>query len=310
MGVATNSASPMKLLPPDLQTHLDTGATTLAWCWRLTRRDGTVLGFTDHDRDLAFDATTFAAATGFTATEIKDAVGLSVDNLEVESALSSASLNEDDLAAGLFDDAAIEIWRVNWQDTGERVLMRTGSIGEVRRADSAFTAEVRGLAHYLQQPKGRLFQYACDADLGDARCTVDLTNPAFRGTGAVTTASSLRLFAASGLGSYAGDWFTRGLLTFTSGANAGRAQEVRRHIAGSPVTLELWQPFAHAIEPGDTFFVTAGCDKQFATCKAKFANGVNFRGFPHMPGNDFVAAVARPGDPANNGGSKAGGGSP
>jgi uncharacterized phage protein (TIGR02218 family) len=120
----------------------------------VTRRDGVVLGFTDHDRDLAFDATTFAAATGFTASEIKDAVGLSVDNLEVESALSDDSLNEDDLAAGLFDDAAIEIWRVNWADTSQRVLMRSGSIGEVRRSGRAFAAEVRGLAHYLQQPKG------------------------------------------------------------------------------------------------------------------------------------------------------------
>ncbi|HZT50243.1 MAG TPA: DUF2163 domain-containing protein, partial [Hyphomicrobiaceae bacterium] len=92
----------MKSLPPSLQAHLDTGATTLAWCWRVTRRDGVRLGFTDHDRDLVFDGTTFAAATGFTATEIKDAVGLAVDNLEVESALSSSSLNEDDLAAGLF----------------------------------------------------------------------------------------------------------------------------------------------------------------------------------------------------------------
>jgi hypothetical protein len=178
----------MKLLPPALQSHLDTGATTLAWCWRLTRRDGTRLGFTDHDRDLAFDGTTFAAATGFTATEIKDAVGLSVDNLEVESALSADSLNEDDLAAGLFDDAGIEIWRVNWADTAQRVLMRSGSIGEVRRSGPAFAAEVRGLAHYLQQPKGRLFQYGCDADLGDARCTVDLTASAFRGI--APTASS------------------------------------------------------------------------------------------------------------------------
>src|SRR5262245_2450005 len=139
----------MKLLPPALQTHLDSGATTLAWCWRLTRRDGSVMGFTDHDRDLVFDATTFAAATGFTASEIKDAVGLAVDNLEVESALSAASLKEDDLAAGLYDDAAIEIWRVNWAHPDQRVLMRSGSIGEVRRAGPAFTAEVRGLAHYL-----------------------------------------------------------------------------------------------------------------------------------------------------------------
>ena len=296
----------MKSLPPSLQSHLDSGATTLAWCWRVTRRDGVRLGFTDHDRDLVFDGTTFAAATGFTATEIRDAVGLAVDNLEVESALSSDSLNEDDLAAGLFDDAAIEIWRVNWQDTSQRVLMRSGSIGEVRRSGAAFAAEVRGLAHYLQQPKGRLLQYGCDADLGDARCTVDLDDPAFRSTGTVVAASSPRRFTASGLESFATDWFTRGLVTFTSGANAGRAQEVRRHAAGATATLELWQPMAQPIAPGDTFTVTAGCDKQFDTCRAKFANGVNFRGFPHMPGNDFVTAVARPGDPANDGASRLG----
>ena len=211
--------------PPALQSHLASGTTTLAWCWRLTRNDGTRLGFTDHDRDLAFDATTFEAATGFTASEIKDSVGLAVDNLEVSSALKSDRLAEDDLAAGLYDDAAVEIWRVNWQDTESRVLMRAGSLGEVRRSGAAFTAEVRGLAHYLQQPRGRLFQSGCDADLGDARCAVDLDDPAFRGTGTVLTASSLRLFTASGLSAFASGWFTRGLVTFTSGANAGRRRK-------------------------------------------------------------------------------------
>jgi uncharacterized phage protein (TIGR02218 family) len=294
----------MKLLPTGLQAHLNSGATTLAWCWRLTRGDGTRLGFTDHDRDLAFDGTTFQAATGFTATEIKDAVGLSVDNLEVASALRSDSLNEDDLAAGLYDDAAVEIWRVNWADPAQRVLMRKGSLGEVRRAGAAFTAEVRGLAHYLQQPKGRLFQYACDADLGDARCTVDLDDPAFRAEAFVVAASSARLFTAADLSDFDDGWFTRGLVTFISGANAGRRQEVKRHAAGDPATIELWQPMAQPIAPGDTLIITAGCDKHFATCRAKFDNGVNFRGFPHMPGNDFVTAVARPGDPANDGASR------
>jgi uncharacterized phage protein (TIGR02218 family) len=288
----------MKSLPTALQSHLATGATTLAWCWRLTRNDGTRFGFTDHDRDLAFDGTAFEAATGFTASEIKDALGLSVDNLEVSSALKSDRLNEDDLAAGLYDDASVEIWRVNWTDTAQRVLMRSGSLGEVRRSGAAFTAEVRGLAHYLQQPKGRLFQSGCDADLGDARCGVDLDDPAFRGTGTVTAASSLRLFTATGLDTFDADWFTRGLVTFTSGANAGRSQEVKRHtLAGTTATIELWQPMSLAIAPGDTLTITTGCDKQFATCQAKFANAVNFRGFPHMPGNDYILAVARPGEP-------------
>ena len=286
----------MKALPEALSLHLATGATTLCWCWRLTRADGTRLGFTDHDRDLSFDGTTFEAAAGFTASEMRDALGLSVDNLEVTSALQSDRLADADLDAGLYDDAKVEIFRVNWQDPDARVLMRTGSLGEVRRAGASFTAEVRGLAHYLQQPKGRLFQYTCDADLGDARCGVDLDDPALRSTGTITAVASARQFTVSGLEAFAADWFTRGLLTFTSGATDGQKIEVKRHaIAGDVAVLELWQPARAPLLPDQTFIVAAGCDKHIGTCRAKFANAVNFRGFPHMPGNDFITAVARPG---------------
>lgn len=142
----------MKSIPPLLQARLDSGATTLCWCWRLTTRTGQSHGFTDHDRPLVFDGTTFEASAGFTASEIRDSLGLGVDDLEVESALSSAHLSEAALAAGDFDNAAIEIFRVDWTDPALRVLMRSGSLGEVRRGTRAFTAEVRGLAHVLQQP--------------------------------------------------------------------------------------------------------------------------------------------------------------
>jgi uncharacterized phage protein (TIGR02218 family) len=134
-----------------MQAHLDSGATTLAWCWRLTRADGTQLGFTDHDRDLAFDGTDFEAGCGFTGSEVKQSLGLSVDNLDASGALASDRLNEADLASGLFDDARVEIWRVNWADTAQRVLVMAGSVGEVKRAEGAFTAELRSLAHYLHQ---------------------------------------------------------------------------------------------------------------------------------------------------------------
>lgn len=283
----------MKPISAELQAHLDTGATTLCWCWRLTRRDGVQQGFTDHDRDLTFDGTTFEAAAGFTTSEMRDSVGLSVDNLEVTSALSSERLAEADLAAGLYDDARVEIFRVNWSAPAQRVLMRTGSLGEVRRAGLSFAAEVRGLAHYLQQPKGRLYQFTCDADVGDARCKVALASAIYRGTGTVDEVLSGRRFTATGLGTYADDWFSRGLLTFTSGAANGQAIEVRAHAkAGDVVTIELWAPVRAPLEAGQTFTVTAGCDKHLATCKAKFANAVNFRGFPHMPGNDFVTTFA------------------
>lgn len=286
----------MKLVSPALDAHLASGATTLCWCWRLTRRDGVVLGFTDHDRALSFDGTTYEAAAGFTASELRDSVGLGVDNLEVEGALSSTSLAEADLAGGAFDDARIEIYRVNWQDPAQRLLMRTGSLGEVRRSGSGFTAEVRGLAHYLQQPKGRLFQHTCDADLGDARCKVDLDAAVYRGDGVVAEVSSERRFTADGLAGFTGEWFSRGRLTFTSGAASGLAYEVKLHTLSAGVaTIELWQPARGPLAEGQTFVVSAGCDKHPATCRVKFSNIVNFRGFPHMPGNDVLTRFARSG---------------
>ena len=294
----------MRVLSSGLQDHLDSGGTTLCWCWRITRNDGVAFGFTDHDRDLVFDNTTFEAASGFTGSEISGAVGLNVDTLDVEGALKSDRLSEADLAAGLFDNALIEIYRVNWADPDERVLMRYGNLGEVARGAQHFRCEMRGLAHELQQPQGRIIQYGCDADLGDARCTVDLDSSAFSSeAGAVASlGDSPRSFTASGLDTYANGWFSRGRLVWLTGANGTRVGEVKLHAKSSVgVTIELWQRPSEAISEGDTFRIEAGCDKQFSTCRNKFANTINFRGFPHVPGNDFMLRVASRRD-KNNGG--------
>lgn len=292
----------MKSLPDGLQAHLDGGATTLCWCWQLTRRDGVTLGFTDHDRALAFDGVRFEAVSGFSASEVQSSLGLAVDNLEVAGALSSATLNEDDLAAGLYDNAAIRLWRVNWENVAQRVLMRAGTLGEVTRAGNAFHAEVRGLAQQLNQPVGRAYGRLCDAELGDARCGVGVT-PA---SGTVTDVTDARRFRAGGLDGHDAGIFRGGHLVFTSGANAGRGMEVKRHETGEAVFIELWQAMGAAIAPGDGFTVTPGCDKRFATCRDRFANQANFRGFPHMPGNDAVLAGPSAGQPLD-GGSRHGG---
>jgi uncharacterized phage protein (TIGR02218 family) len=123
----------------------------------------------------------------------------------------------------------------------------------------------------------------------------------------VSSAESAYLFRASGLTAFAADWFVGGLLTWTSGANSGRAMEVKRHaLAAGEVEIELWRSMTSTVTAGDTLTITAGCDKTYPTCKAKFDNGVNFRGFPHIPGNRFVLSVPGPGDPNNNGGSMQG----
>ncbi|MGV8996407.1 MAG: DUF2163 domain-containing protein [Parvibaculaceae bacterium] len=290
----------MKNISPSLQAHLDSGATTLAHVWKLERRDGVSLGFTDHDDDLVIDGFTYEAAAGVSASAIESTSGLSVDNLDILGALMSDRLSEDDLIGGLFDDAEIEIWRVNWMDVVERVLMRKGNLGEVTRGATGFSAELRGLAHRLNQPVGRLYQYACDADLGDARCGLAIEAV----EGAVMSAEDDRVIVADGLDAQAENTFTRGRLMFTSGANVGAAMEVKLHkLASGGAVIELWQAMARGIAAGDIFEVTAGCDKQFSTCRTKFSNDANFRGFPHMPGNDFVMSYPSKGDD-NDGGSR------
>jgi uncharacterized phage protein (TIGR02218 family) len=291
----------MKTLVPGLASHIADGLTTLCFCWKLIRRDGTVMGFTNHDEAVTFAGVTYEASTGFTSSEIQSSLGLAVDNTTAMGALSADAITEDDLAAGLYDDADVELWRVNWGNPSERVLLRKANTGELQRGKQAFQAELRGLAHRLNQPTGRAYTYGCDADLGDARCGVDLEAPAFKGTGAVTTVLAAdRVIQASGLGAFAEGWFSRGKIAFTSGANAGLAMEVKRHTAGA--TIELWQAMPYAIVNGDNFTITAGCDKQWSgDCKTKFANRLNFRGHPHMPGPDAVTSYPNTGDNLDGG---------
>jgi uncharacterized phage protein (TIGR02218 family) len=286
----------MRAIPPALQTKLSSGVTTLCRCWVVTRRDGVMLGFTDHDEDIALGAVTCRAATGLTASEATARLGLQVDGAEIAGALADDALAEADLAAGRYDAAAVEVHLVDWSEPALTVLLAKGVLGEVARACAAFSAELRSLTHRLNEESGRLYTATCAADLGDARCTVDLTNPAYRGNGSVAALAATSLLRAGGLDAFADGWFTAGKLTFASGANAGLAVEVKSHRVGlDGVRIELWQAFALPIAPGDAFTVTAGCDKRFATCRDRFLNHVNFRGFPAIPGNDFVISYPTPG---------------
>ena len=293
----------MRALDPQLQAHLSSGATTLATCWKIARTDGAVLGFTDHDRALAFGGVLYEPDAGADGAAIESGADLSVDNSEIEGALSSAALSAEDLAAGRYDDASVEIWRVNWADVAQRMLLKRGVIGEVVREGERFRAEIRGAAHALDRTVGRIYQRGCDAVLGDARCGVDASAPAFKGAGVVSAILDDQRFLATGLAAYAARWFSDGALLWTTGANAGTRGEVKAHDknpAGDAISL--WLPTGRPIAIGDAFDAVAGCDKRAGTCREKFSNLVNFRGFHLMPGNDF--AVSYPVKADNNDGGK------
>lgn len=277
----------MRELPSSFSEQCADGVTSFAHVWRIVRRDDVVAAFTDHDRALAFDELVCEPAAGLRLGAIDKSLGLGVDTASVSGVLASEAMDEGDLARGLWDAARVDVFRVNWKNVSERVHLFAGRIGEVRRGATAFEAELRGLQAPLNTPVGRVFSRYCDADLGDARCGKDISGAAFHGVGALIEATSDVVFSVAGLGAFADAWFTRGRIVWADGS----ASEVATHRVGDGVSLiELEEAPGTPLAEGAVFDIFAGCDKAFATCRAKFANGVNFRGFPHMPGNDAVQA--------------------
>ncbi|PYE28773.1 putative phage protein (TIGR02218 family) [Rhizobium sp. PP-CC-3A-592] len=282
----------MREIPDTLAAHLAGDATTVCHGWRVTRRDGVVIGFTEHDRDLRFTGTDFLAASGFRASETEAAAGLAADAGEVTGGFSSAAISEADVAAGRYDGARVEQFVVNWQAPEQHMLLTVQDIGEVMRAGGAFRAELRSLTHRLSEVQGRSYGRRCDAAFGDARCGASLAGRSE--TGVILEVAGDVGLVVSGLSAAVGA-YRYGLIRMTSGANVGWTCDVEDHVVeldGATVRLTLWLPPPVPLSAGDTLTVTMGCDKSFATCRDRFANALNFRGFPHMPGSDFSYGYA------------------
>lgn len=283
----------MRDIPDSMTAALASGVTTFAHVWRVTRTDDAVFGFTDHDRTLLFDDLACAPSTAVAPGAIEKSTALSVDNASITGALNTDAITEGDLKRGLWDGARVDLFCVDWSDTSLHVHLFAGHIGEVRRGVSAFEAELRGLQAPLNVPVGRVFSRFCDADLGDARCGKDISDSAFSTASVVSEVLSPTSFRATGLGDYAEGWFTRGRLVWAAG---GESEVAAHHNDGLLAAVELLDPAGDLPIAGAAFTIYAGCDKRVETCRAKFANTINFRGFPNMPGNDAIQTGPIPGD--------------
>jgi uncharacterized phage protein (TIGR02218 family) len=275
-------------------------ATTLCHCWRLTRRDGFVLGFTDHDRDLTFDDLVYKANAALDGFETEATSGFSIGAGEVAGAFVDEAITQEDLSAGRYDDAAVEVWLVDWDNVSARALLDVATIGEVSRGEFAFKAEIRSLAHKFDQETGRQFQRGCSAQLGDARCGLALENSAFAYAACVEAIGPDGDLTVSMTAEPASGVFSYGRL-LTGDARAFAIKSDAPAVAGR--RLSLWGEKATQIDVGAKVTLIAGCDKSAQTCRDKFANIVNFRGFPHIPGNDATLAYARPSGASMDGGS-------
>lgn len=213
----------MRHIPEELVARIESGAATLCHAWVVVRTDGERMGFTDHDRDLTLDGLICSAGSGWTQGAMEGSAGLSGGTLAVAGVLDDDRIAEADVAAGVWDAAHVEVWRVDWMRPDLKVRLGVGTLSRIRREGAGFTAEVEGPLAALERVVGRTYGRACDAVLGDGRCRAD---------------------------------------------PAGRT-----------------------------------CDKRWETCVGVFGNGINFQGFPGVPGDDFLTAYPATGG-RNDGGKR------
>jgi len=285
----------------EMAAHLETGATTLCRCWQLTRRDGLLMGFTDHDRDVSFDGIVFKASTGLDAAAIQSSTGLSVDNSQAVGALSDFGLEEADIRAGRYDGAEVLAFLVNWREPAQHSLQFRASIGEIKRSGGVFEAELRGLAEALNQVQGRVYHRNCSAVLGDQDCGFDMGLAGYRID--VSAPAGSGAFEFEDLLTFDEGWFEKGTLRVQSGAAQGLSGVIRSdRFRGNARVVELWADLAIPVGSGDQVRLEAGCDKRVETCRLKFHNFLNYRGFPQIPGQDWAMSYpTRAG--VNDGGS-------
>lgn len=277
----------MKTIAPAFQAELEGVVATLATCWKITRTDGIIMSFTEHDKDLTVSSIVYSAKSGYTGSAIAQAANLAVDNMDLEGLIADAGITAEDIRRGAYNYAAVEVFLVNYNDPdGGKIILRRGLIGELTLRGGVHVTEIRGLAQYLTRIFLEVVMPECLAELYDARCKVVST--AFENTGTIATivvdrrSFTVTLDAPARLEGY----HNGGLISFTSGDANGKSMEVRLHGAGDTFTLYLASPWA--LQVGDTFLVKTGCDKLKATCKDKFSNLINFRGFPEVPGTDKI----------------------
>jgi uncharacterized phage protein (TIGR02218 family) len=288
----------MRQLHPEFAAHLAGDCTTLCTCWAVALSDGRVLGFTDHDEALAFDDTLFEPESGFTGSEVETRTGLSTDGFDIAGALSSSRIEITDIEAGRYDGAEVTVQTVNWRTPSQRVIVHQVRIGRIKLRGEAFVAELVSATADLGRTRGRIFSKLCDARLGDERCGFALSSAPHLLTATVTGVAGSQLTLSSAAPP-SDDWFIDGecrspklpcgYLRISAQKPGVVALDIR--LSGDATALDV----------GDSVMLVAGCDKRFATCKLKFANTLDFQGFPHLPGNDAAYGYATGGETYDGG---------
>jgi uncharacterized phage protein (TIGR02218 family) len=261
-------------------TIADGELTSMALCWRLERKDGAGIALTSHDRPLLSEGILYEAAPGMMPASITRSLGLEPNSSEVAGALSSAALDEGDLELGRWDGASVQLNAIDWEDPGaEAIALLAGEIGSVATDGASFTADLSGAAAKLDRPVCPATSAECRAQFGDKQCRVDLAGRTIVATVVSSTAGAITL------DQNVDDTFVLGRLRYMSGDNCGLSTTI---LSAGGTDVQVRDLPRAPLRPGCRVELREGCDKRFETCVSRFGNAVNFRGEPHLPGNDLL----------------------
>jgi uncharacterized phage protein (TIGR02218 family) len=281
----------MKALPPGWQARIDAGVTHFAVCWRLTRRDGLVVRATQHDADLSLAGEVFVSARALSQSPAEHSLSLSPGHAALSGALSVEGINETDIRLGLWDQARVEAIVVDWQVPDEQLCLWTGYVQAMTRHGATFEVQIVTLDPALNTLVGRLYARSCDANLGDQRCGINLDDSSWHRTGQIASVLSDRSLRVVLPNPEPIDRWDHGEVRINGGPARGLRLGIEQ-VSLVPDGLDMLLRGAMPVIPaaGDPIVLVCGCDKSFATCRSRFANGLNFRGVPTLPGDGALLA--------------------
>jgi len=279
----------MRQFDPQFEAHIKSGATTLCSCWLITKKNDVALGFTDHDQILSFDGVQFMPTAGFSPSATVQKGESAVDTSDVMGWLDDDRIQPAHIRDGQFAGATVDTFKVNWRDPSIRHHFRRDYIGEIVERDGVFKAELRSQHVLLNQARGRLFQRSCNAEFGDGACKLNAQAPEYSNLCSMDQITEQNALVVSGLGSRDIGWANGGQVKWLTGQRKNKVMRVLRHDKTESKDVLYLDSADHELSSvGDQLRVTIGCDKRFSTCKEKFANYLNFQGFPHIPGEAFI----------------------
>ncbi|WP_205481021.1 DUF2163 domain-containing protein [Sphingomonas arenae] len=252
----------------------------LAFCWTLERRDGAGVALTSHDRPLVVNGDLHQPSQGVSPAAVTRSAGLVNEPAEVHGSVGDDGLGTEDLRVGRWRGARTRLTAVSWSDETEFTDLFQGELGEVSLADGEFRAELAGPLAKLSIPACPVTSPECRASLGDRACRVDLRGQSMRAAVVRLDPEGLMLDQPIP------DAYRWGRLRYLSGTNCGLSSAIIS-VDGSVVRLR--EVAAGDIRPGAQVELVEGCDRRFSTCAERFGNAANFRGEPHLPGNDLLA---------------------